>query len=65
MGDIETVITQILGAAAFNVKKTEVPVEVAENVTSGATPSCPEPKASKMYYGVYRGLGPNKHMQLH
>jgi hypothetical protein len=67
MGGIQTVISQLLGAAAFNVKKTEGPVEVMTIIGWECDLRCYTNKLGakgrcKMYYWVYRGLNPDKHI---
>jgi hypothetical protein len=70
MGDIQTVISQLLGPAAYNKKKTEGPLSVMTmigwqcnllvyTIQPGCKGQC------KMYYWVFRGLDPDKHMSIH
>jgi len=69
MGDIQTVISQLLGPAAYNKKKTEGPLPVMTiigwkcdlrvyTIQPGSKGQC------KMYYWVFRGLDPAVHMPL-
>jgi hypothetical protein len=70
MGDLETIITRLLGPEAYNVKKTEGPADlmtiigwecdmVSHTIRPGAKGRC------KMYYWVFRGLDPDKFLSLH
>ena len=70
MGDLQTVICQLLGAAAYNLKKTEGPSStmtiIGWRCDMHAYTIRPSDKGQcKMYFWVFRGLQTTQHILLH